>query len=296
MATSPSGTLTEPAANSLVWITGANGLIGHYLVQLAPEFAPNWKVQAPTHSQLDLLDFHVVRRKFQEDRPQLVIHCAAITGIADAQANPVLARRVNVEVTELLTALAAEIPLVFFSSDVVFDGRKGNYVETDPVNPIHVYGETKVAAEQIVLKNPRHLVVRTSINGGISHAGNRAFNEQLRLAWKSGRQTTLFTDEFRCPIFAGETARAIWELALQNRTGLFHVAGAERLSRWQIGQLLVRRWPELNAKIEPGSAKDFPGPPRAPDTSLNISKIQSVLSRPLPGLGEWLAVNPDEPF
>ena len=296
MATSPSGTLTEPAANSLVWITGANGLIGHYLVQLAPEFAPNWKVQAPTRSQLDLLDFHAVRRKFQEDRPQLVIHCAAITGIADAQANPVLARRVNVEVTELLTALAAEIPLVFFSSDVVFDGRKGNYVETDPVNPIHVYGETKVAAEQIVLKNPRHLVVRTSINGGISHAGNRAFNEQLRLAWKSGRQTTLFTDEFRCPIFAGETARAIWELALQNRTGLFHVAGAERLSRWQIGQLLVRRWPELNAKIEPGSAKDFPGPPRAPDTSLNISKIQSVLSRPLPGLGEWLAVNPDEPF
>ena len=78
--------------------------------------------------------------------------------------------------------------------------------------------------------------------------------------------------------------------------GLFHVAGAEKLSRWQIGQLLARRCPELKASIEPASAKDFPGPPRALDTSLNIAKVQSVLSVPLPGLGEWLAANPDEKF
>ncbi len=106
----------------------------------------------------------------------------------------------------------------------------------------------------------------------------------------------LFTDEFRCPIFAGETARAVWELATQNRAGLFHVAGVEKLSRWEIGQLLAQRWPELKANIEPGSAKDFPGPPRAPDTSLNVSKAQNILSTPLPGLTEWLAANPHEPF
>ena len=96
----------------------------------------------------------------------------------------------------------------------------------------------------------------------------------------------LFTDEFRCPIFAGETARAVWELANQGRTGLFHVAGAEKLSRW----------PQLNPKITPCSAKNFPGPPRALDTSLNIAKIQKVLSVPLLGLGDWLAANPNEPF
>ena len=202
----------------------------------------------------------------------------------------------NVEVTRLLAELAAEIPFVFFSTDLVFDGRKGNYIETDAPNPLHLYGETKAAAEQIVLKNPRHLVVRTSLNGGISRTGNRGFNEQLRLALQSGQGMKLFTDEFRCPIPAVETARAVWELAEKNCAGLFHVAGAEKLSRWQIGQLLAKRWPEVKPKIKPGSAKDFPGPPRALDTSLNISKAQKVLSVPLPGLGEWLAANPDEQF
>jgi dTDP-4-dehydrorhamnose reductase len=85
-------------------------------------------------------------------------------------------------------------------------------------------------------------------------------------------------------------------LVKQDRAGLFHVAGAEKLSRWQMGELLVNRWPEVTVKINSGSAKDFPGPPRALDTSLDISKAQKILSAPLPGLGEWLAANPDENF
>jgi dTDP-4-dehydrorhamnose reductase len=281
----------------LGWITGANGLIGNYLVQTAPCFAPNWRVRALTRANFDLLDFAAVERKFAQDKPQLVIHCAAITVVSEAQKNPELARRVNVEVTRQLSKLAADIPFVFFSTDLVFDGRKGNYNEADVVNPLHVYGETKAAAEEMVLKNPHHLVVRTSLNGGVSPTGNRAFNEQLRRTMlSSGPGMTLFTDEFRCPIPAVETARAVWELAQKNCTGVYHVAGAEKLSRRQIGELLVKRWPEVTTPFAAGSAKDFPGPPRALDTSLNIDKVQQVLSKPLPGLGEWLLANPDENF
>lgn len=284
------------AFNPLVWITGANGLIGNYLVQTAPRFAPGWRVRAVTREQFDLLDSDAVRREFQKDRPQLVIHCAAITSVAEAQKNPELARRVNVEVTRLLAELAAEVQFVFFSTDLVFDGRQGNYVEESPANPITLYGETKVAAEEIVLQNPRHLVVRTSINGGVSRSG-RGFNEQLRRSFQQAEQgMTLFTDEFRSPIPAVETARVVWELAEKKCAGIFHVAGAEKLSRWQIGQLLVKRWPEVTGKITAGSASDFAGPPRAPDTSLAISKVQAVLSTPLPGLGEWLEANPGEVF
>lgn len=248
-----------------------------------------------TRRQFDLLDFKTVEHQFKNDRPQLVIHCAAISTIADAQQNPGQARKINVEATRFLSELAAEIQFVFFSTDLVFNGQKGNYLESDTLNPSHIYGETKAAAEQWVLRNPRHLVVRTSINGGISRAGNRGFNEQLRQSLRSSTAMKLFTDEFRCPIFAGETARAVWELAEKKCAGIFHIAGAERLSRWRIGQLLIPRWPEIKTKIETGSARDFPGPPRALDVSLDISKVQKILSRPLPGLGEWLDANPGEP-
>ncbi|HTY86235.1 MAG TPA: SDR family oxidoreductase [Candidatus Acidoferrum sp.] len=280
----------------LAWITGANGLIGNYLVQTAPKFAPRWRVRPLTRDQFDLLDFTAVRRAWAKDQPQLVIHCAAVCTIAEAQARPELARRVNVEATRLLADLAADAQFLFFSTDLVFDGRKGNYAESDAKNPLHVYGQTKADAEEIVLQNPRHTVARTSLNGGVSRTGNRGFNEQLRRALQTTAGMKLFTDEFRCPIPAVETARAVWELADKKSAGLFQVAGAEKLSRWQIGRLLVQRWPEIKTPIESGSARDVSGPPRALDTSMSIAKIQKVLSRPLPGLGEWLAANPEEPF
>jgi dTDP-4-dehydrorhamnose reductase len=281
----------------LVWITGSHGLIGNYLVQGAPRLTPQRRVRALTRADFDLLDFSAVEREFRRDSPQLVIHCAAITQVADADKDPALARRVNVDVTRLLAGLAADREFVFYSTDLVFDGRRGDYVETDAPNPLHLYGETKLAAEEIVLKNPRHLVIRTSINGGVSRAGNRAFNEQLHRSMQSaGWGMTLFTDEFRSPIPAVETARATWELVSKGGAGLFHVAGAEKLSRFQIGELLVKRWPGLAGKFKAGSARDFPGPPRALDTSLNIGKVQKVLSGPLPGLGEWLAANPRAEF
>jgi dTDP-4-dehydrorhamnose reductase len=277
------------------WITGANGLIGNYLVQTAAKF-PQWSVRLMTRAQFDLLDFKAAEREFKKDRPQLIIHSAAISTVAEAQKNPELARRVNVEATKFLAELAAEISFVFFSTDIVFDGRKGNYTETDATNPLHSYGESKVAAEQIILKNPKHLVARTSLNGGVSRSGNRGFNEQLHKSLASGQGMKLFTDEFRCPLHAGETARAVWELVENNCAGIYHVAGAEKLSRFQIGQLLIQRWPDVKTQLESGLTTDFPGPPRALDTSLDISKVQGILSKPILGLGEWLKKNPAEPF
>ncbi len=130
-----------------------------------------------------------------------------------------------------------------------------------------------------------------------SLGGNRAFNEQLRNSLRqAGQGMTLFADEFRSPIAAAETARAVWDLTAKNCAGLYHVAGAEKLSRAQIGELLFKRWGEAATKIKHGSARDFPGPARALDTSFDISKVQKVLTRPLPGLGEWLAANPAENF
>jgi len=283
-------------ASSLAWITGAAGLIGNYLVQTAPRFASKRRVIGLAREQLDLADFNVVLQKFREQKPRLIIHCAALSRSPACEQNPSLARKLNVEVTARLAELAEDIPLVFCSSDLVFDGQQGNYDESAPPNPLSVYAETKVAAEQIVLANPKHTVVRMSLNGGVSPTADRGFNEELRHAWKNGETVKLFTDEFRCPMPAVVTARVVWELVEQNRRGLFHVVGSERLSRWEIGQLIAARWPQLCPRLEPASRKDYSGPPRPADTSLNCAKIQKLLSFPLPGLAEWLETNQHELF
>ncbi len=281
---------------SNVWITGAGGLIASYLVRLSSISATDLRVTGLTRAQLDMLDSAAVRRAFHEQRPAAIIHCAAMSKSPDCQAQPELARRINVEATALLAGLAADIPFIFFSSDLVFDGKKGNYVETDAVNPLSIYAETKVAAERIVLANLRHTVLRTSLNAGTSPRGDSAFNEQLRRDWQAGRVPKFFVDEFRCPIPAIVTARATWELLNGGATGLFHLAGAERLSRMQIGEALAARHPELKPRFLAGSLKEYSGAPRAPDTSLNSARAQQILSFPLPGLRQWLTAHPHEAF
>src|SRR5260221_8369236 len=157
--------------SGLVWITGGGGLIGSYLARTAP----HRRVVSLTRPQLDLTDYRQVRDRFAKENPALIVHCAALSRSPDCQAEPERARTLNVDVTLRLAELAADIPFFFLSTDLVFDGRRGNYDETAPVNPLNVYAETKVAAEQLVLTNPKHTVVRTSLNGGGSPTRDRGF-------------------------------------------------------------------------------------------------------------------------
>ena len=271
------------------WITGAGGLIGSQIVRAAPA---DWEARGLTRADFDLTDFAAVRAAFERERPQLVIHCAAMSKTGACEANPDAARLNNVEVTRVLCELAANLPLIFFSTDLVFDGARGHYTEQDAPNPLNVYARTKLDAERVVLANPRHTVIRTSLNAGVTARGD-AFNELWRAAWQRGETLSLFTDEFRCPIAAEVTARAVWELAAANQPGLYHLAGAERLSRFEIGELLAARWPQLQPCLKLDLVKNFSGPRRSPDCSLDIGKIQRVLRTPLPKFSAWLAANPD---
>ena len=272
----------------MAWITVAGGLIGSQSLRAVPR---GWTARGLTRADFDLTDFAAARAAFGRERPQLVIHCAALSKTPACEANPELARLNNVEVTRVLAELACDIPLIFFSTDIVFDGARENYTESDAPNPLNVYAATKFAAEQIVLANPKHSVLRTSLNAG-STAGGTTFNELWRAAWQRGEATKLFADEFRCPIAAEVTARAVWELATANRPGLYHLVGAERLSRFEIGRLLAARWPQLKPRVEPSTVQNFVGPRRAPDCSLDVGKIQRLLSFPLPKFSAWLAENP----
>ena len=272
-----------------VLITGAAGLIGGYLVRTAARWAPQWNVCGVTRAEADLTDPAQVQELWRRHRPGLIIHCAALSRTGACEQDPAQARYINVEVTRALAAGARGIPFIFLSTDQVFDGSKGWYVETDAVHPLNVYGQTKAEAERVVLENPAHSVVRIALTAGTSPTHDRSFVEDMVRTAAKGRKLTLFTDEFRCPIPAGPLVRALWEFAARPQPGLYHLGGSERLSRWEIGELLARRYPELRPWIEPGSVADYHGPPRPPDLSMRSDKMQALLSFPLPGFRQWLS-------
>ncbi|MGH7256863.1 MAG: SDR family oxidoreductase, partial [Nitrospiraceae bacterium] len=234
----------------VVLITGSTGLIGRYLARTAARWAPEYRICGLTRADADLLDHRAVTDLFGRLNPDAVIHCAALSRAGLCQDNPDLARRTNVEGTQRLAELSSDIPFVFFSSDQVFDGTQGGYIESDQVNPLNVYGQTKAEAEQVVLQNPAHSVIRVALTAGSSPTRDRSFVEDMLRASVNGMRLTLFTDEFRCPLPAGVIARAIWELIEHDRPGLYHLGGKERLSRWEIGELLARWYPQLRPCIQ----------------------------------------------
>ena len=274
-----------------VLVTGGGGFIGSHIVRCASQWAPGLEIVAPLRRELDLTDFKAVREWFGRERPDAVIHCAALSRVNACAENPDLAQRVNVDLVSLLLEVAPEAHFVHLSTDLVFDGKKGNYNEADSVAPLNLYAETKVAAEQLVLAHPSHLVLRTSLNYGTSTSGHRSFNEDIVDNWRAGRSRTFFNDEFRSPIPAAVTAHAIWELLQKQVHGLFHLGGSERLSRWDMAKLKLQAYPEFAHLAVEGSTRDYAGPPRAADTSLDSSKLQAGLSFELPRFSVWYDQN-----
>jgi dTDP-4-dehydrorhamnose reductase len=273
----------------VVLVTGAAGLIGQYLVKTASRWAPRLAVHGLSRAELDLTDPASVERTWRSLKPEAVIHCAALSRTKDCEQDPDKARCINVEATAHLAQLSQAIPFIFLSSGEVFDGRKGWYDETDEATPINVYGKTKLEAERIVLKNPLHTVLRIVLTAGTTETGDRSFVEDMCRAAKAGKSVTLYADEFRCPLPAGAIARAIWELLGREAPGLYHLGGSERLSRWEIGELLLPWYPELQGRLVKGSTGNHTGAPRPRDLSLACDKVQKLLSFRIPGLRSWLA-------
>ena len=222
-------------------VTGGMGLIGSHTLRqargwnvhatwfqrppadLAPDTAWHW---------LDITDADAVARLVGAVRPTAILHTAYQFGTPDMA-------RVIIDGTRhvALAAAALGARLVYLSTDVVFDGRRGNYAETDAPNPLHAYGHAKVQSEadvQAII--PDAVIARTSLAYDL-------VPPDVRSQWviDGGRglaDVTLFTDERRCPIYAPDLAAALLELTTHDCHGLLHVAGPEPLSRYDFGVLL----------------------------------------------------------
>jgi len=267
-----------------VLVTGASGQLGSYVLhELGARDWPavGWSGRADVElfgfrcQPVDLRDTDQVIDAFRAADPDFIIHAAAMSGVGDCFRDPDQARQVNSTGTRLLADLAEQraARLVHVSTDLVFDGEKAPYTETDCPTPLSVYGQTKATAERAVLDHPRHLVLRASLLFGPSINGRPSFFQQQLDAINGGMPCRLFQDEWRTPLSLDTAARGLLDVLDAEVTGILHLGGPERLSRLEMGQRLAAHLGRDASVIQAVNRKDVSAAePRPRDTSLDSQR------------------------
>jgi dTDP-4-dehydrorhamnose reductase len=237
-------------------ITGASGQLGNYLLreccrrgQAVVAWSGRQQGELFGHPlrPLDIAEPDALAQAFRDAHPDGIVHTAALAAVSDCQRDPERAQRINTLGSAVLAELAdrARIPLLYVSTDMVFDGEHAPYREGDVVAPLSTYGRTKAEAEQAVLAYPRNTVVRLPLLFGPSLSGRPSFFDQQIQALRQGQRITLFNDEWRTPLGLLVAAQALLAFTWDNGVasvgpfGMLHVGGPERLSRFEMGQRLA---------------------------------------------------------
>jgi dTDP-4-dehydrorhamnose reductase len=202
---------------------------------------------APSHRELDITDAAEVAHYVKTYQPDIILHAAAITSNREVEADPETARQVNVDGTANLVNACegTRIRFVYLSTDYVYKGDRGNYSETDPVEPFNAYAETKLAGEEIVRRVPNHLIIRASF-GASEFAYPDAFSDK----WSSKE-------------YVDELAPGILKATRSPLTGILNMGG-ERRSMYEYA---FERNPSVNKIERRDSAHKSPV-----DTSLNLDR------------------------
>lgn len=213
---------------------------------------------------MDLANTSVLTTHILELWPDAIVNCAAISNPASVDAEPPLAEKINVALPRTLAQLSTHLGarLIHISTDMVFNGQSEQpYRSTDMPDPRNLYGQTKLMAEREVLEhNPEDpVVLRIPILMGNSPRGQRSLHEKLLAAVKSGARPRLFCDEIRQPVTAENVAEVMLELTeRRDLHGIFHWAGNESLSRFQIGQRILKHFGLPLDAVEAVSVNDNP--------------------------------------
>jgi len=232
--------------------------------------------------RFDIRDGEQVAQAFATARPDCVIHTAALTKPDYCEIRQEETRAVNVLGTRHVACACNTLgaKLIHISTDLVFDGTKGNYSEDDPVEGINEYSRSKIAAEQIVLaESPNGVILRLSVLYGPRFSANAGFIDEMVGHWQKGEAMGLFTDQYRTPTFAPQVADAVERILAQPHiAGLFHLGGAERLSRYEFATMVANVVAAPAQLLRRSSMLDHAGPAKRPqDCSLASEKIRRAL-------------------
>lgn len=246
----------------MILVVGAKGMLGQDLLRVLPG-----EVRGVDLEEIDITVPDSVRRVLFTVRPRVVVNCAAYTDVDGCETNEALAMRVNGEAVGYLAAASREIgaTLVQVSTDYVFDGRKGGpYREDDPVNPLSVYGRSKLLGEESARENPEHLIVRTQWLYGL---GGRNFVETMLALGAERRELRVVDDQVGSPTWTMDLALAISTLLDAGCRGTYHATNAGSCSWFAFAGAIFRE-AGLTVALRPQTSEELGRPAPRPACSV----------------------------
>jgi dTDP-4-dehydrorhamnose reductase len=288
-----------------ILITGASGLLG---INLALEYALEHKVFGTVHThplalehlpktrqfhslEVDLLEQGMLESIIEQAQPDWVIHCAALANLEACEDDPALAMHLNAELPGRLAHLVrqAGVRMVHVSTDAVFDGQRGGYIETDAPNPLSSYAKSKLAGELAVREaDPSAFIARVNLFGW-SISGRRSLAEFFFNNLKETRQVLGFTDVFFCPLLVNDLAEVLMKTMNKRLSGIYHLVSSEFTSKYEFGVRLAEKFKLDKRLVEPVSVRAGGlRAARSPHLILDTSKLSTALGQVLPGISTGL--------
>ena len=256
-----------------VLVTGSNGLLGQKITDLvlaeggfeliATSKGPNrHPVQTGyTYRDLDICNDEQLFNLITELRPDSIIHTAAMTNVDACEADPEACRKLNVDTVAALARIckAQDIQLVHLSTDFIFDGADGPYAEDAAPNPLSYYGQSKLDAEQLILKSGcRAAILRTIIVYGIVKDMSRS-NIVLwaKSALEKGESISVVNDQWRMPTLAEDLAECCLLAVEKNATGIYNASGKDMMNMVELVEKVADFWQLDKSLIKPISSESL---------------------------------------
>ena len=271
-------------------VTGSAGLIGRQVVKDLSdthEVFSCYNKSKPEYGnavKMDLLNHEMISNVLLETEPDVVIHLGAMTGVDLCEKEESMASDINTKATQIIAQQCSILNtfLVYVSTDYVFDGNLGMYYEDSTPNPLSVYGKSKLEGEKVIQTfSSDWCIVRTSTPFGL-HPTKKSFPIWVVENLQKQKQIDVLTDQFTSPTYVPSLSRMLIEISERHLTGIIHVAGASKISRYEMAKLISDKLGLDGKLLREISINDIKWEASRPkDSSLNVSKAISILNQKL---------------